>query len=416
MQGHELEVWMDTRFLGQTPIKVGFLKHDRGHIRFNYDEEWLKLPSSFDIDPDLTLDHSVFHPDPAKGNFGVFLDSSPDRWGQTLMKRREAMEAKDGGRKAKIFYAWDYLIGVQDQTRQGALRFKYPGTEVFLSSHQLSAPPAIQLAELESIALELTSKKIDDLDRLRNWLSVLVAPGSSLGGARPKANFTQTDGTLWIAKFPSKDDQRDMGAWEMLAYTLAKKAKIELPNAKLLHLGQSHRTFSVQRFDRLNHQRNHYASAMTMLKQTNSDESSYLDIAQFIMLRGARGFVKEDLVQLFRRVVFNLATSNRDDHLRNHGFILDVSGWRLSPAFDINPTIEKAEHTLSLDVSDHLPSLDSLISTAEYYELTIDEANTIAQEIIQIVKAWESLAQKLKIAKGDIELMRPAFMTDWEPH
>ena len=134
------------------------------------------------------------------------------------------------------------------------------------------------------------------------------------------------------------------------------------------------------------------------------------------MLRGARGFVKEDLVQLFRRVVFNLATSNRDDHLRNHGFILDVSGWRLSPAFDINPTIEKAEHTLSLDVSDHLPSLDSLISTAEYYELTIDEANTIAQEIIQIVKAWESLAQKLKIAIGDIELMRPAFMTDWEPH
>ena len=407
----ELEVWIDVGFIEKKPIKFGHLKHDRGNVRFNYDEVWLSHPQRFDIDPDLSLDNAIFHPNPAQGNFGVFLDSSPDRWGQTLMKRREAMEAKDEGRQARTLYAWDYLIGVQDQTRQGALRFKHPGTDVFLASHDLSAPPVAQLAELENVAKQLSDKNIDDLDNLRRWLRVLVAPGASLGGARPKANFTQKDGSLWIAKFPAKDDDRDSGAWEMLAYQLAIRANIQMPQAKLLKLGSQYRTFAVKRFDRIDGQRIHYASAMTMLKKESSDDASYLDIAEFIMTRGATGSIKDDLAQLFRRVVFNAAISNRDDHLRNHGFILMPNGWRLSPAFDINPNIDKAEHALNLDIGDNRANLESVIATAQYYELTQDQAVQIASEILSVTRTWEAVAKNLAISRGDIELMRAAFQS-----
>ena len=410
MSKHELEVWIDTHFVGKAAVRVGFLNHDRGHIRFHYDKTWLGRAESFSIDPDLSLDKAVFHPNPAQGNFGIFLDSSPDRWGQTLMKRREAMEAKDEGRVARNLYVWDYLIGVQDQTRQGALRFKYPETETFLANHQLSAPPAIQLVELESIAKELTGKTIDDLDRLRKWLKVLVAPGASLGGARPKANFTDDDGSLWIAKFPAKDDDRDVGAWEMLAYQLACEAKINMPPAKLLSLSNQYRTFAVKRFDRLDGQRIHYASAMTLLKKENSDDTSYLDIAQFILRNGSKETLKSDLAQLFRRVVFNVAISNRDDHLRNHGFILGKTGWQLSPAFDINPNIDKADHVLNLDINDNRPLFKSLIASAEYYELSHEQAQEIIDEVLDTTQGWESKAKKLKISNAEIELMRAAFI------
>ena len=406
----DLEVCIDIGFIGEAPVKVGYLKHDRGNVRFNYDDLWLSHPQRFDIDPDLSLDNSVFHPNATQGNFGVFLDSSPDRWGQTLMKRREAMEAKDEGRQARTLYAWDYLIGVQDQTRQGALRFKYVDSDTFLASHELSAPPVAQLAELESIARQLSDKQIDDLGSLKKWLRVLVAPGASLGGARPKANFTQEDGSLWIAKFPARDDDRDIGAWEMLAYQLAIQANIQMPQAKLFKLGSEHRTFAVKRFDRIEGRRIHYASAMTMLKQETSDDASYLDIAQFIMTRGATGSIKEDLAQLFRRVVFNVAISNRDDHLRNHGFILHPGGWRLSPAFDLNPNIDKAEHALNLDIGDSRPDLDGVISTAQYYDLSPDQAAQIVDEVLCVTREWEGVAKKLSIPRGDIELMRAAFL------
>lgn len=410
MANLELEVWIDIGFIAKEAVKVGFLKHDRGNIRFNYDDAWLTHSQRFDIDPDLSLGGSVFHPNPSQGNFGVFLDSSPDRWGQTLMKRREAMEAKDEGRQARTLYAWDYLIGVQDQTRQGALRFKYPGHNQFLASHILSAPPVAHLRELEQVARELSDKNIDDLDSLRRWLRVLVAPGASLGGARPKANFTQEDGSLWIAKFPAKDDDRDIGAWEMLAYQLAIDANIQMPEAKLLSLGSQYRTFAIKRFDRMDGQRIHYASAMTMLKQESSDDASYLDIAQFIMTRGAKGSIKDDLAQLFRRVIFNVAISNRDDHLRNHGFLLMQNGWRLSPAFDLNPNIDKADHALNLDMGDNRANLDSVIATAPYYELNTEEAAKIVDQVLKVTSQWEGVAKKLAISRGDIELMRAAFL------
>lgn len=408
---HELEVWIDSALISTNAIPVGHLIKDRSNVRFVYAKSWLVRKERFAIDPDLSLDRSAFHPDPSKGNFGIFLDSSPDRWGQTLMKRREAMEAQDHDRQPRTLHAWDFLIGVQDQTRQGALRFKYPGTDAFLDNHALAAPPVAKLAELEAIAKELSSKKIEDLNQLRQWLAVLVAPGASLGGARPKANFTQADGSLWIAKFPARDDVMDVAAWEMLAHRLAVGAGIEMPEAKLLRLSEEHRTFVTQRFDRMGGHRVHYASAMTMLKQSDSDQASYLDIAHAILVNGTNGLIKRDLAQLFRRAVFNALISNRDDHLRNHGFILTQAGWRLSPAFDLNPTIDKAEHVLSLDFNENRLGPECVMATAEYYDLSLDQAAGIQEEVLQAIRQWETIAKTLRIPRAEIELMRPAFTT-----
>jgi serine/threonine-protein kinase HipA len=409
-----LEVWLDVDFLDEM-VRVGTLAHDKGQVRFRYDKEWLEHSLSFALDPHLTLDAAPFFPKPNTGNFGIFLDSSPDRWGQTLMQRREVIEARDEGRKPRTLYAWDYLIGVQDLTRQGALRFKL-GTPPFLANNTLPAPPVTRLNELEAVAKELTSKKIDDLDALKRWLSVLVAPGSSLGGARPKANFTEADGSLWIAKFPSKDDVRDVGAWEMLVYRLAIDAGINMPRAKMLHFGSEYHTFCVKRFDRHEGRRIFYASAMTMLRREDSEGVSYLDLAQFLLTNGSRTFIKQDLEQLFRRVVFNIAVGNRDDHLRNHGFLLTKDGWRLSPAFDINPNVEKSTHVLNIDDRDNRPSLENALATAELYELTEDRAIEVAKEVVVAVSPWRSAAKEFHIANADIHGMETAFLSDEMEH
>lgn len=409
MSENKLEVWIDADFIGQM-VKVGTLTHDRGHVRFNYDHHWLTNPNCINIDPDLSLDDSTFHPNPNIGNFGIFLDSAPDRWGQTLMKRREALEAKDQKRAPKTLYAWDFLIGVQDLTRQGALRFKLEGTETFLSSHKLSAPPVAALHDLASVAKELSSKRIDDLDALRRWLSVLVAPGASLGGARPKANFTDNDGSSWIAKFPAKDDDRDIGAWEGITHQLASMAGIDVPVAKIVNLSGDHHTFCVKRFDRKDNRRGFYASAMTLLKRSESEGSSYLDIAQFVMTGGAKSHVSSDLEQIFRRVAFNVAVGNRDDHLRNHGFLLTQNGWRPSPAFDINPNIDKGEHVLNLDDVDNRPSMATVFSTAALYELSENNAEKIIEEIIGVVENWKAIAKTVGVSNAEIELMESSFL------
>lgn len=409
MDASKLEVWTDVDFIGGL-VKVGTLSHDRGHVRFKYDGDWLKHANRFDIDPGLSLDDSTFHPNPVTGNFGIFLDSSPDRWGQTLMKRREALEAKDEKRAPRHLYAWDYLIGVQDSTRQGALRFKMEGSTTFLGAHKLAAPPVTMLRDLESVAKELSSKRIDDLDALRRWLSVLVAPGASLGGARPKANFTDVDGSSWIAKFPAKDDDRDVGAWEWITHSLAVKAKINVPPAKIVKLSNGYHTFCVKRFDRTDHHRIFYASAMTLLKLSESEGASYLDLAQFTMSSGSKSHVGEDLEQMFRRVVFNIAVGNRDDHLRNHGFILTNAGWRPSPAFDVNPNIDKAEHVINIDDVDNRPSMATALSTAELYELTPMKAEKIINEVVDVVKTWKVVARQVGAANAEIELMESAFL------
>jgi serine/threonine-protein kinase HipA len=410
-----LEVWLDGNLGHMT--RVGTLAHDRGQMRFQYTPNWLNDPRAFAIDPDLSLDKSPFFPKPEQGNFGIFLDSSPDRWGQTLMKRREALQAKDEQRPARNLYAWDYLIGVQDHTRQGALRFRRPGTDTFLGDEALAAPPLTSLRELEAVAYQLTNRRIDDLDALRRWLTVLVAPGASLGGARPKANFTDQDGSLWIGKFPARDDDRDTGAWEFTAYTLAQAAGIQLPAAKLLRLNNAFHTFCVQRFDRLGAQRHFYASAMTVLRKDQSEGSSYLELAQFLRQSGDAAHVDADLAQLFRRVAFNVAIGNRDDHLRNHGFILGAQGWRLAPAFDVNPNIDKAEHVLNIDDVDNRPDLGTVLSTAHFYGLSASKAQDTLGQVHTAVGAWRDTARRVGISQADIEVTAGAFSAHaaWSP-
>ncbi|HOG50630.1 MAG TPA: HipA domain-containing protein [Lentisphaeria bacterium] len=406
-QGKVLEVWLDCD-LGPA-CQVGTLAHDRGQVRFHYDRDWLSQARAFALDPDLSLDEHPFFPKPELGNFGIFLDSSPDRWGQTLMKRREALQAKDEKRVPRTLYAWDFLIGVQDFTRQGALRFRLAGTEEFLGNEKRAAPPITTLRELEAVAYQLSSRRIDDLDALRKWLAVLVAPGASLGGARPKANFTETDGSLWIGKFPARDDDRDMGAWEYVVHGLAKKAGIDVPNAKLIRLNNDFHTYCVQRFDRVKGARRFYASAMTLLRKEHSEGTSYLELAQFLRSKGDGAHVEADLVQLFRRVAFNVALGNRDDHLRNHGFVLGAIGWRLAPAFDVNPNIDKAEHVLNIDDADSNPSVVTVLSTAQFYGLSEDRARQVVEEVASAVDGWREAAKRTGIAAGDVELTEGAF-------
>lgn len=402
-----LEVWLDD---DRGPAcQVGTLAHDRGQTRFTYDSAWLKDPRAFALDPDLHLDSHPFFPRHDQGNFGIFLDSSPDRWGQTLMKRREALQAKDEKRPPRTLYAWDFLVGVQDLTRQGALRFRLPGTDAFLDNEKMAAPPVTSLRELESVAYRLSHRRLDDLDELRRWLAVLVAPGASLGGARPKANFTELDGSLWIGKFPARDDDRDIGAWEYVTHQLALQAGIDVPAARLARFNNDFHTFCVQRFDRHEGRRRFYASAMTLLQKDQSEGASYLEMAQFIRTHGDPACIELDLQQLFRRVIFNVAVGNRDDHLRNHGFLLGQGGWRLAPAFDVNPNIDKAEHVLNIDDSDNRPDLAIVQETAPFYDLSDVDGARILDEVVSVVQGWRTVARRHRISAADIELTAVAF-------
>ncbi len=402
-----LEVWLDCD-LGPA-CQVGTLSHDRGQVRFRYAPAWLADPRAFSLDPDLSLDDQPFFPRPEQGNFGIFLDSSPDRWGQTLMKRREALQAKDQARTPRTLHAWDYLLGVQDITRQGALRFRLAGNEPFLADEALAAPPVTSLRELQSVAYALSDRRQDDLDALRKWLAVLVAPGASLGGARPKANFTDADGSLWIAKFPARDDDRDIGAWEYLVHGMARRAGVDVAPAKALRLKNDFHTFCVQRFDRKDGVRRFYASAMTLLRKERSEGSSYLELAPFLCAQGDGAQASADLVQLFRRVAFNVAIGNRDDHLRNHGFILGAQGWRLAPAFDMNPDADKADHVLNIDDTDNRPDLETVLATAPFYGLDAARAQAILDEVWAAVESWQAQARRAGISSADIAQTGAAF-------
>ena len=407
----KLEVWLDADFLTE-PCRAGNLFHEKGQVWFNYEKSWLKNPACFSLDPDLTLDAAPFFPKPGAGIFGIFLDSSPDRWGQTLMKRRELLEAKDEKRPPKNLYAWDYLIGVQDETRQGGLRFRREAEENFITHSPYPVPPIASLRELQAVAHELTNKKTDDLSALRQWLSVLVSPGSSLGGARPKANFRDVDGSLWIAKFPARDDVLDVAAWESVAHSLSVAAGIEVPEARLLRYGNGHHTFCVKRFDRIGHRRVFYSSAMTLLRKEQSAGASYLEMAQFLHTHGVQGTIRQGLEQLFKRVVFNVAIGNRDDHLRNHGFLYSgEKGWRLSPVYDLQPNPQHGGmlHT-NISENSNLADIELALSVADYFSLSLKKARVVHNEVKTAVSAWRQTAGQFGIKAAEIERMESVFL------
>lgn len=397
--GEQVCVWLDDPAFGPLQ-RIGTLSRgDRGSIRFAYDQTWLKHAQAFPLDPELDLFAGEFFP--KNSNFGVFMDSCPDRWGQILMKRREAVEAKDEGHPPKTLGPWEFLLGVQDCTRMSALRFSRPGDSIYLADEALSAPPISKIPELQEIAFELSKNKQNDLNKLKEWLAVLVAPGSSLGGARPKANIVDKEGSLWIAKFPSADDDYDVAAWEMLLRDLAQQCGITVPASRLIQIGGGYHTFLIKRFDRAGNNRRFFTSAMTMLGHMDTEDASYLELAEFIATFGEADYLVRDLEELFTRLVFNVATANRDDHLRNHGFIRTPSGWRLSPAFDMNPSFKKSEHVLSLDLYNRQPDLEVVLSTAGFYRLKSSRAKNIISEVCKVVKEWEPQALKLGLSKQE---------------
>lgn len=371
---------------------------------FEYDKDWLESDSRFALDPRLELWRGEQHPPVEAAAFGVFMDSAPDRWGRVLMERREAAAAEREGRNMRALQEMDFLLGVFDHTRMGGLRFR--GSDgVFLDNHQNAAPPVTDLKELAHISRRIEEPGVEKLPEYERWLAMLIAPGTSLGGARPKANFTD-DNRLWIAKFPAKDDRYDVGSWEYLMHLLSKKAGIVVPDARLAHLTDRYGTFCSSRFDRVGSGRRMYASAMTLLERRDGEAGgSYLDLVEFISDHGAQGHVAEDLAQLFRRVIFNILVGNRDDHLRNHGFIREPTGWRLSPAFDVNPNMAKQEHALAIDSRNASPNVAVAMAQADLYRLSKQDAQAILDEVRAAIADWREEARKLKLPSIEIQRM-----------
>ncbi|MEO8254439.1 MAG: HipA domain-containing protein [Flavobacterium sp.] len=411
---NKIDIYVYAHWQGmQDPKIIGVLSAQQAKgkkaFSFEYDKNWLKTEQKFLLDPDIQLYGGPQYPN-QKENFGIFLDSMPDTWGRTLMKRREAQWAKEHKEKPKTLYDIDFLLGVYDESRMGALRFKIDPNGDFLDNNKTtSTPPWSSIRELQNAATIFEND--NENEEVNKWLTVLMAPGSSLGGARPKANILDNDKSLWIAKFPSKTDTIDKGAWEFLAYLLATEAGIEMAPCRIESILGKHRTFFTKRFDRENGERIHFASAMTMTGNNEDiirdDHASYLDIAEFISNYGAN--VEANLHQLWRRIIFNIAISNTDDHLRNHGFILTKEGWILSPAYDLNPSIDKDGLALNIDTDNNDLSFELAKSVGEYFRLDNAQMDTIINQIVSVASNWKSIAKEIGISRSEQELMEKAF-------
>lgn len=374
---------------------------------FIYSPEWLDSPYALQIDPELQLFSGRQYS--SDNNFRTFLDSCPDRWGRLLMKRREAVMAKQEQRKPKLLMEVDYLLGVHDQYRMGGLRFKRSLEGEFVdNNNNLAAPPISSLRELEYAVTQIEGDhSVDDTDYLK-WLFMLISPGSSLGGARPKACVIDEHQSLWIAKFPSLYDDYDMGGWEYVTYKLAKNAGIKMAQCQLKKFNNKHHTFLTQRFDRIKSKRLHFSSAMTQLGYYDGDyEASYLELAEFITNQGANS--KDDLEQLWRRIIFSIAVSNTDDHLRNHGFILAENGWRLSPAYDINPVTPAKGLHLNINEIDNQLDFALAFEVIDYFRIKPDKAQEIKNEVCQSVKQWAKEAKAIGISSTEQDRMADAF-------
>lgn len=381
---------------------------------FEYHPEWLKSNRFLFLDPDLSFFSGRQYPPEEKGNFGLFLDSSPDRWGRFLMDRREASRARFERRKARTLLESDYLLGVHDQQRMGGLRFRLaPQGEFLASDEHLLVPPWSSLRDLEFASRQIENDVRRNDRQYDTWLNLLLAPGSSLGGARPKAGVIDTHGSLWIAKFPSQTDTKDMGAWEMIVNQIAARCGIRTAENMLLKFSGRHHTYLSKRFDRgADGERIHYASAMTLLGYRDSDArelgASYLELAELISKISCT--IRQDLEEMWTRMVFNICVSNTDDHLRNHGFLLTPKGWRLSPAFDMNPNETGAGLTLNINENDNALNIDLALEVAEYFRLSLKKAKKIILGIKAEIPAWRQLAKKYKIPKSEQEQVSRAFL------
>ena len=411
----KLLVYADFDWLKETEL-VGELGYEslRGSdsYGFKYDDNWLKKYGNLFLSFDLNNYPGLQYTAPERDIFGCFSDALPDRWGRTLLNRREQVLSNEEKRPVRRLTSFDYLKGIDDVSCIGGFRFKTKADGDFINSvNTLRIPPLTNIRQLLNASSEI--EKSEEANQLpdKKWLMQLVQPGSSLGGARPKASVIENNNTLYMAKFPSLKDDYDVGLWEHFCHLLATRAGISAAATKVLSTNDKYHTLLSRRFDRTAEgKRIHFASAMTLLGLSDGDKAStgngYLDIVDFILQNCTD--VNRNLQELFRRVAFNICIANSDDHFRNHGFLLTQKGWTLSPAYDINPSLNQYQSLLISDSSSKA-DLNILLDACEKYMLTKDVAKQIISEVTKVINEWTSLATKLGIAKREMELFGTIF-------
>jgi serine/threonine-protein kinase HipA len=407
------EIFVYAQWVGMVdPLPIGTLRSQdaRGKelFEFRFNESWLKNHSHVMLDPQLQLFSGSFFPKGDAQNFGMFSDSAPGIWGKELMQKYETALARKAKRAPQKLSESDFLLGVFDFYRSGALRFKTSIEGEFVTSdEQFILPSLSSLRELEHTSMRLNEESFSG--ETFSSLETLAAAGAVLGGKRPKATVIDNDWQMWIAKFPQKNDVVDVGGWEFVAHTMAGLAGIQTSPSMIRKLNTSHHTFMAQRFDRtMKGERIHFATANTLLGFGKSNVvPGYLDIAGFLMQHGAD--VNSDLEELWRRMVFNIAIKNTDDHLNNHGFLLTNEGWKLSPVYDLNPEAEG--NGLSLNISEHENSLcfDLAMSVASYFRVKPEKAKSIIREINLVKDQWNKIAADAGLTKAEQERMSGAF-------
>lgn len=398
------------------PQLMGELGHEclRGtdSYSFRFDEEWLRNHGSLFISADLRNYPGMQYTLPRRDIFGCFSDALPDRWGRLLLLRREQILASEEQRPIRRLTSFDYLTGIDDFSRMGALRFKLsPNDDYINTTSSLRIPPLADIKSLVAASHEVERSEERNTLPEKRWIQQLVHPGSSLGGARPKAGVLDNDGHLCVAKFPSRNDDYDVALWEHLCHLLAREAGIAVADTSVISVEEHHHVFLSRRFDRTDDgRRRHFASAMTLLGLTDGCNAAtgngYLDIVDFILQHCCD--VEWNLRQLYRRVAFNIAAGNSDDHFRNHGFLLTSRGWTLAPAYDMNPTLNTSQ-SLLINRSSNAADLGLLLESSDEYMIPRDEGHGIIQEVLKTVAKWQTIARRLKIPQREIDYFSDAF-------
>ena len=410
-----LYIYADFDWLDE-PLLVGELGYEslRGSdsYSFTFDNDWLRQYASLFLSADINTYPGPQYTQPDRDIFSCFSDALPDRWGRLLLNRREQILATEENRPVRKLSSFDYLVGIDDFSRMGGFRFKTSPDGAFINSEKsLRIPPLAEIRALVEASVEI--EKSEELNRLpeKEWLLQLVHPGTSLGGARPKASVMDESGRLCVAKFPSRNDDYDVGLWEHHSHLLAKEAGVTAADTDVVDTGGKYHALLSKRFDRTaNGRRKHFASAMTLLGLTDGCDAKtgngYLDIVDFILQNCCD--VENNLRQLYRRVAFNIAIGNSDDHFRNHGFLLTTRGWTLSPAYDLNPTLNDYQ-ALLINATTNRGDLQVLLDSSEQYMIGREDARHIIDEVRAGVRHWKSIATRLGIAKREMDVFEQVY-------
>lgn len=398
-----------------TPLLIGELSYEsvRGSetYGFAFHKDWLAKYGDVFLSEDLQNYPGMQYTKPGQDIFACFSDALPDRWGRTLLNRREQIAATEEKRPLQRLTSFDYLVGIDDASRMGGFRFsENPGDKFINCDTYMRVPPLANVRELMRAAHEIELCEEKHILPSKKWLIQLLHPGTSLGGARPKASVIDENGCLTVAKFPSRKDDYDVAKWEHFCHIMGRKAGLHVADTRIIP-GEDYHILLSKRFDRTDSgQRIHFASALTLLGLTDGDNAStgygYTDIVDFIIQQGCN--VEQNLEELYRRVAFYIIIGNSDDHFRNHGFLLTRKGWELSPAYDINPTL--AEHqSLLINRTSSGSDIDVLLASADEYMIAARKAEVIISEVKTAVASWRNVARQLGLPQRDIELFAPRF-------